>query len=301
MKTLREYIIEAEKHNVAIGHFNFGTMAMLRGIFQAAREASRELDHPFEDGLIPIIVGVSEGDRKVFGEQEAVVVVQMLREVHGYPIFIDADHTHGAESLDPVYRAIDLGYDMVIYDGIKEGYETNLEKTKKVVDYKNESNPACLIEAELGFVGSGSDIKDEVPEGIGPEAMTDPDQAREFVVATGVDALAPSVGNVHGMITSGNPALDHDRIAQVAGAAGVPLVLHGGSGVSDEDFVQAIKAGIRIIHMSTEIRKVYRETLEAQLAADASVSPTHYLPACQEAVKEIVKRRVKLFCSSTSE
>ena len=297
MKTLRKYLEEAKEHNVGIGHFNFGTMTMLRGILAAAQQASQDLDHPFSGGKIPVVVGVSEGDRKVFGELEAVTLVQMLREVHQYPIFIDADHTHGKESLEPVFRAIDMGYDMVIYDGIAEGYETNLEKTKKVVEYKNKSNPECLIEAELGFVGSGSDLKDEIPDGIGPEAMTKPEEAKKFVETTGLDALAPSVGNVHGMIKSGNPALDHDRIAAVAEAAGVPLVLHGGSGVSDEDFVKAIKAGIRMIHLSTEIRKIYRETMEQQFANDPSVSPTHYLPACEEAVKGLVYKRIKLFLS----
>ncbi|MCB9809028.1 class II fructose-bisphosphate aldolase [Candidatus Nomurabacteria bacterium] len=297
MKTLREYIKEAHQHHVGIGHFNFGTMTMLRGILKAAQEASDELDHPFVDGKIPIIVGVSEGDREIFGEIEAVSLVKMMREVYEYPIFIDADHTHGKESLDPVFRVIDLGYDMVIYDGIKEGYETNLKKTNEVVVYKNDVNPECIIEAELGFISSGSDLKDSLPEGIGPEAMTDPAEAKKFVETTGIDALAPSVGNVHGMIKSGNPALDHTRIAEVAEATGVPLVLHGGSGVSDEDFVKAIKAGIRIIHLSTEIRKIYRETLEQQLASDPSVSPTHYLPACEDAVKELVKGRIALFLS----
>jgi fructose-bisphosphate aldolase class II len=297
MKTLKKYLEEAKKHNVAIGHFNFGTMTMLRGIFAAAQQASEDLDHPFSGGKIPIVVGVSEGDREIFGEMEAVTLVQVMREVYQYPIFIDADHTHGKESLEPVFRVIDLGYDMVIYDGVAESYETNLLKTKQVVDYKNESNPDCLIEAELGFVGSGSDLKDEIPDGIGPEAMTNPEQAKAFVKATGVDALAPSVGNVHGMVKSGNPALDHDRISAVAEAAGVPLVLHGGSGVTDEDFVKAIKSGIRMIHLSTEIRKIYRETMEQQFASDPSVSPTHYLPACEKAVKDLVYKRIKLFLS----
>lgn len=297
MKSLRGYIKEATKHNVAIGHFNFGTMTMLRGILKAAQEASEEIDHPFSGGKIPIVVGVSEGDRDIFGEIEAVTLVKAMQEIYDYPIFIDADHTHGVESLDGVFRTIDLGYDMVIYDGIAEGYETNLEKTKKVVAYKNDINPECMIEAELGFVGSGSDLKDSIPDGIGPEAMTKPDQAKMFVQATGIDALAPSVGNVHGMVKSGNPALDHERIAAVAEAAGVPLVLHGGSGVTDEDFMKAIKSGIRMIHLSTEIRKVYRETMEQQFASDPSVSPTHYLPACENAVKNLVKQRIKLFLS----
>lgn len=297
MKSLREYIKEAEQHNVAIGHFNFGTMTMLRGILKAAQEASQEMNHPFSGGKIPVVVGVSEGDRDIFGEVEAVTLIKMMQEVYDYPIFIDADHTHGVDSLDGVFRVIDLGYDMVIYDGIAEGYETNLEKTKQVVAYKNENHPECIIEAELGFVGSGSDLKDAIPDGIGPEAMTKPEEAKIFVETTGVDALAPSVGNVHGMVKSGNPALDHDRIAAVAAAAGVPLVLHGGSGISDEDFIKAIKSGIRMIHISTEIRKAYRETMEQQFAKDPSVSPTHYLPACEDAVKKLVKERIRLFLS----
>src|SRR5690606_38035602 len=127
--------------------------------------------------------------------------------------------------------------------------EENLENTKKVVAYKNEVNPECIVEAEFGFIGGGSNIKDAIPEGVSEETMTKPDEAKKFVEETGIDALAPSVGNVHGMVKTGNPALNPARVGEILNAVNIPLVLHGGSGSTNEDFVAVIKTGISLIHI----------------------------------------------------
>jgi fructose-bisphosphate aldolase class II len=294
MKTLKQYIIEAEKKSVAIGHFNFTTHEMLRAIFDGARELSEEIKHPFSGGKIPVVVGVSEGERDWYGLLEAASMVATLRELYDYPIFINADHSY---SLERAQAAIEAGYDMVIFDGAEEDHEKNLATTQQVVAYRNEVHPECLIEAELGFIGSGSNVKDEVPEGVGPETMTKPEEAKEFVKKTGIDLLAPSVGNLHGMVRSGNPALDHDRIKSVRKESGVPLVLHGGSGVADEDFVKAIKAGISLIHISTELRRAYREGLDQSLKENDTIAPYRYMKQPYEQMKKVVKERIKLFLS----
>jgi len=125
--------------------------------------------------------------------------------------------------------------------------------------------------------------------------MTDPDEADRFVRESGVDLLAPSVGNVHGMIKLGNPRLNPERVAEVRKKGGVPMVLHGGSGSADEDFTLVIKAGISMIHISTELRLAYRKALDKALTKDPSTTPYKYLTGTREAVQEVVEKRMRLF------
>ena len=143
-------------------------------------------------------------------------------------------------------------------------FEENAKITKQCVEYAKSVNPNILVEAELGYIGSGSNIKDVIPEGAG--ILTKPEEAKKFVEMTGVDMLAPSVGSIHGLIKSGKPHIDAELVAEIKRVTGIPLVLHGGSGLRDEDFTNAIKAGISIIHINTEIRVAYDEALKKSLA-----------------------------------
>ncbi len=292
MKTLREYIREAEEKKIAIGHFNFSNLDGLWAIFDAARELSAEVTHPLSGDTIPVIVGVSEGERDFVGMLEASLLIQHMRTHYNYPIFLNADHTY---SVTRAQEAIEAGYDMVIYDGAEISYEENIENTRAVVAFKNEVHPECIIEAEFGFIGKGSDIKEKVPEGVSKETMTKPEEALRFVQETGIDALAPSVGNVHGMVKGGDPALDEERVAAIHAYTGVPLVLHGGSGSTDDDFRKVIHAGISVVHISTELRLSYRTALEEALKSDATLSPYKYLEPARNAMKRVVKERMKLF------
>jgi fructose-bisphosphate aldolase class II len=290
MKTLREYIAEAEKNNVAIAHFNFTTIDMLWGIIDAAKKLSEE-----KGVEIPLLVGVSEGERDFFGVQQAVDMIESIRNESLYPIFINADHTY---SVERAQEAIDAGFDMVIIDAADKSYEENVEMTKAVVDYRNKAEAHTLVEAELGFIGGGSNIKDEIPEGVSEETMTKPDEAKKFVTDTGVDVLAPSVGNVHGMVKSGNPRLNPERVQEIRAVADVPLVLHGGSGSADEDFTAVIKAGISMIHISTELRKVYRSALDSSLKKNPDqLAPYRYLKSTREEISNVAYERMKLFWS----
>lgn len=287
MKSLREYITDAEQAKKGIGHFNAANIEGVWAIYNAAKKVSEEAGEQ-----IPVIIGTSEGERGHFGASQIVNLVQDLREDQQYPIFINADHSYSVETAK---AAIDVGYDMVIIDLAEKSYEENLAATKEVVEYRNQTDQHTLIEAELGFIGAGSNVKDELPEGVGEESMTKPEEAKQFVEATALDLLAPSVGNVHGMIKSGNPALSPERVTEVREAGGVPLVLHGGSGSSDEDFVKVIKAGISVIHISTELRKAYREALDKSLAENDTLSPYKYIKPAQEAMQAKVEERIRLF------
>ena len=130
-----------------------------------------------------------------------------------------------------------------------------------------------------------------------PKSLTHPDVAKDFVNKTGIDLLAPAVGNIHGMLKGGgNPALNIERVKEISEAAGVPLVLHGGSGSSDEDFANAIEAGISIIHINTEIRVAYRDALKKSLQDEPDeISPYKIAKPAMVAMQKVIENRIKLF------
>ena len=284
MKTLRECIKEAEEKGVAIGHFNFSNLEGLHAIYNAARKLN-----------VPIVVGLSDGEEGAVGREEGVALVRAMRERDNYPIFLNADHHHTFES---VKKCIDAGFDAVIIDGTKLSFEENVKITKECVDYARGVTKATgrdiLVEAELGFIGEGSNIKDTIPEGAG--VLTTPEDAEKFVKATGIDLFAPSVGSIHGLIKSGKPHINAELVAEIRKIAGVPLVLHGGSGLRDVDFTNAIKAGISTVHINTEIRVAYVEGLKKSLTDFPNeVVPYKVTKPAQDAVEKVVEERLKLF------
>lgn len=287
MRSLREHIYDADNNQYAIGHFNIATIDMLWAVLDARALVSAELGFN-----MPVIIGVSEGERDFFGIQEIALIIKNLRENHGVPVFLNADHTY---SIERCKEAIDVGFDMVIIDKAKDDYETNLTATCSVVEYRNQVKSSALVEAELGYIGGGSDVKDTVPEGVGPETMTDLKLVKSFVADSGIDLLAPSIGNIHGMVKSGNPALDPEHSASVRKACGIPMVLHGGSGSSDDDFRSVIKNGISIIHISTELRLAYHMSLKEMVNFNETITPYKYLAKSKQAVQEIVEDRIRLF------
>jgi fructose-bisphosphate aldolase class II len=283
MLTLREAVREAAAKNVAVGHFNISDLAGLKAIFEAATELK-----------VPVIIGTSEGEREFIGPKQAVALVRSLREEYDYPIFINADHTH---SFEKVQEAAAAGYDSIIVDFAKLSLEENIRETKKAVDYVRSVDPNIIVEGELGYIGTSSEVMKDLPEGaaIDPADFTSVEDAVRFVKETGVDFFAPAVGNIHGMFENASkPRLDAKRVADIKEAVGVPLVLHGGSGDLDEDFVAAIKAGISIVHINTEIRRAWKSGMEEGMKLP-TVAPYKVLAPAMQAVKVIVKKRLGLF------
>ena len=285
MKTLRQIIKEAEQSRTAIGHFNISECVALKGIFKAAQELN-----------LPVIIGLSEGEQNFFGTKNATLIIKNLRQEFNWPIFINSDHT---KSLEKIKEAVEAGFDSVHFDGGKLPFEENIKKTKEVVEYAKSINPNILVEAELGYLGASSMILKEIPKGVAikEEDLTKPEQAAQFVKETGVDLLAPAVGNIHGMFKNApNPHIDLARIGKIKELAGVPLVLHGGSGIRDEEFIKAIDAGISIIHINTEIRLAWRQGMEKALAENSEeITPYKILPAAIEEIKKATERRMRLF------
>jgi fructose-bisphosphate aldolase, class II len=279
MKTLREYLAEAAEKQIAIGHFNISDSEG----FKAAVEAAEELN-------VPVIIGVSEGERDFVGIEEVVAMVRAERE-KGRPVFLNADHTY---SVERVKQVVDAGFDAFIIDGANKSLEENVAMTKECVAYAREKNPSMISEAEIGFIGQSSKLLDAIPEGVSEETQTKPEDAKAFVEATGIDLLAPSVGNIHGIVKGGEPALNIVRIKAIAETVQTPLVLHGASGNSDADITAAIDAGIRIVHINTEIRVAYKEGIEKGLQS-GEVAPYKFMNEGFEGMKKVMIAKLKLF------
>lgn len=287
MTSLREVLIRAEANKVAVGHFNFSDLVAFNAVVDAAREKN-----------LPVMVGVSEGEREFTGVAQAAALVKAIRDEYNYPIFLNADHTHSIAHAEEAAKA---GFDEIIFDGSGLSFDENIAQTKRAIEAIKSINPAILVEGEIGWIGASSAVIEKVPEGVG--TLTTPEEARQFVEATKVDVLAPAVGNMHGMLTSmvkgaAQKRLNIERIAAIKAAAKVFMTLHGGSGTNDDDFKRAIKAGMTIVHVNTEIRLAWRRGVEAGLAADAhDIAPYKILTPAREAVKRVVAARLELFNS----
>jgi len=279
MKTLREYIKDAEEKKVAIGHFNISDSEGFKAVVESAKELG-----------VPVIIGVSEGERDFIGVDEvrAMVDAERFKE---YPVFINADHTY---SVEKVKEAVDAGFDAVIIDGAKLSFEENVKLTKEAVMYAKSKNPEIIVEAELGFIGQSSKIIDAVPDGVSVETETKPEDAEKFINETGIDMFAPSVGNIHGMVKTGEPKLNIELIKAIHERVRIPLVLHGASGNSDEEVRAAIGAGISIVHINTEIRLAYKQGVEEGMKLD-EVAPYKFMAEGVEEMKKVVTAKLKLF------
>ena len=152
IKTLREHVADARAKKIAIGHFNISNLEALWGIFHAAQALN-----------VPVIIGVSEGERDFVGVPQAAALVKSLRDEFQYPIFLNADHTY---SFEKVKIAIDAGFDSVIFDGAQLSFEDNVKITKQCVEYARNCGRDVLLEGELGYIGTSSKVFDTIPDGV---------------------------------------------------------------------------------------------------------------------------------------
>jgi ketose-bisphosphate aldolase len=292
MDGLRNVLTGSQQQGVAIGHFNVANLAMLKAVVAAAVEVR-----------VPVIVGASEGERDFWGTYELAGLVKVMREEHDFPVFLNADHTH---SLAKAVDAAKAGFDAVVIDFSALPFDENVSRTKETVEAIKATveaikaiNPAILAEGEIGDIGTGSEIHEAIHNEF--RNLSTPEGSRQFVDSTGIDILAPAIGNMHGMLETmvegkAKKHLNIERIAEIKKATGIFLTLHGGSGTDDGDFVRAIAAGINIIHISTELRVAWRRSLEGSLTGQPNeVAPYKILSPVVESVKQVVSSRLKLF------
>lgn len=282
-KTFRDWLKSAQGSNWALPHFNVSTADQLKIILEVAYEQKS-----------PVIIGVSEGEADFLGYFQIRALIDSYKQALRWPIFLNADHHHG---LERARHAIDAGFDGINIDLSLKSENDNLAETKAVVEYARRKNKNISVEGEIGALATQSSEINQKNIVISEESLTTPQQAKYFVDVTGVDRLTPAVGNFHGMVKKGHTpkTLRIDRIKEIKQAVAVPLTLHGGSGLSDEDLSQAAQL-MSNIHINTELRVAY--TNAVRKAIKTTTTPYKYLSPGALAMKEIITDRVILFGSA---
>ncbi len=276
---LKEILEIAEKENKAIGMFNATGFDSLQAVIKAAEELNQ-----------PVIIAHAEV-HNVYNDISLVgpAMIAMAKEAK-IPVCVHLDH---GTSLEMIWRALRLGFTSVMIDASALPYEENLRLTKEVTEIAHAMGVS--VEAELGRLVTGETGEREEGMSLNAEDYyTDPEEAREFCKATGIDALAIAFGTAHGFYAA-EPKLSFEVVKNVAKATGLPLVMHGGSGVSDEGFREAIRCGIRKINYYSYMSKAGYEAAKAVIAE----GKTGYLHdveyAAMQAMKEDVKKAIRVF------
>jgi fructose-bisphosphate aldolase class II len=278
--SMTEMLKKAKSEGYAVGQFNINNLEFTQAILQAA-----------ETEKSPVILGVSEGAGRYIGGFKTVVkMVEGLMEDYKItvPVAIHLDH---GSSFDKCKEAIDAGFTSVMIDASHHPYEENIEITTKVVEYAHSKGVS--VEAELGTVGGQED--DVVADGI---IYADANECVDLVKRTGIDCLAPALGSVHGPY-KGEPKLGFKEMEEIGNLTGVPLVLHGGTGIPTKDIQKSVSLGTAKINVNTENQiasaKVVREVLAAK---PAEYDPRKYLGPARDAIKDTVIGKMREFGSS---
>jgi len=277
---MKQILTAAREGHYAVGFFNAVNVEMARAIIETAEELNA-----------PVIVGTAQVLLPAMGlERVAEYLIPMAQKAK-VPVCVHYDH---GLTFEKCMEALHLGFTSVMYDCSTDSYEDNLTKVAQMVKICHAMG--ATVEGELGHVGDNEGSAEGSDHLLDPSAFfTDVSLARDFVERTGVDALAVAVGNAHGDYKF-PPKLDFDRIESISACTGVPLVLHGGSGLSDEDFRAAVQRGICKVNIFTDIDKAGKAGIEEGLAAGAK-SMMGLIPYEIAAMKRVVANKIELFGS----
>ena len=271
--TTTEMFKKAYEGGYAIGAFNVNNMEIVQGITRAAKKLNA-----------PVILQCSAGARKYASHDYLVAMVKAAAEETGLPIALHLDHGPDFETCK---ACIDGGFTSVMIDGSHESFEDNIALTKSVADAGRAMG--VPVEAELGKVGGK---EDDGPAVEGESPYTDPAEAKEFVERTGCTSLAIGVGTSHGVYTS-DPHIEQSVVKAIRDAVDVPLVLHGTSGVPDEQVAEAVKNGICKVNYATELRQAYTKGFMAYMAENpACFDPKKPAKEGMREITELVKIRM---------
>ena len=273
---MKEMLAKAQKEQYGIGFFNAVNVEMARAIIETAEELRA-----------PVIVGTAEVLLSAMSLERVAEYLIPIAQKADVPVAVHYDH---GLTFEKCMEALKLGFSSVMYDCSTASYEENLDRVAEMVRVCH--GMGVTVEGELGHVGDNEGAgKLENPS----DYFTDPAVAADFVRKTGVDALAVAVGNAHGDYKF-PPKLDFSRITAIREATGIPLVLHGGSGLSDDDFREAVRRGVCKINIFTDLDKAGKAGIEKGLKNGAA-SMMGLIPYEIEAMKEVVRNKIGLFGS----
>ncbi len=278
LKNLKYYLNKAKENKFALGQFNFCTLEQLKGISSASKEVRA-----------PIVCGTSGGEIDFIGMEEAIALVHIIRRRMNIPVFLNLDH---GKDLSIIKKAVDLGYDSVHFDGSALSFEKNIELTKKVVSYAKKRG--VLVEGEVAKIEGRSIFNEEKSH---TPILTSMEKIVRFTKHTRVDSIALDVGTLHG-VYSDSPKIHFERIDRAVKETDSFVVLHGGSGVTDNDTKEAIRRGAVKININTDLRIAWRDALHKKMIDDPKeVIPYNILPAVEDAVRLKTKEKIILFGS----
>lgn len=279
--TLKEVTHQAERLNFTVGAFNAHNLEMLPEMIRGAKEMGA-----------PIIIQTSVDTAKYIGMGLLVAVVREMAETEMVDAVLHLDH---AREFDDIKEAIDSGYTSVMYDGSHLPFKENIMKTQAVVAYAHEHGVS--VEGELGTIG-GTEEGIHVEED--DKVYTKPADAVHFVKATGVDALAIAIGTNHGQFKS-KTEVNIPLLKEIDAVVDVPLVIHGGTGVKEEDYPELINHGIRKFNVGTELLVNWTQTAKDSFGETTiNKSLRHNVMPANQKVKEIVSHKIKLFMNLES-
>ncbi|MFZ7104881.1 MAG: class II fructose-1,6-bisphosphate aldolase [Peptococcaceae bacterium] len=270
---------KAEAGGYAVGAFNCNNMEIVQAIVAAA-EAEKA----------PVIIQASQGAIKYAGLNYIVKLVETAADTVSVPVALHLDH---GTSFEQVIKCIRFGFSSVMIDGSKLPLQENIAITNKVLDV---AGPLGIsVEAELGKIGG---TEDDITVSEKEAMFTDPQEAKAFVDATGVASLAIAIGTAHGQY-KGKPELDFARLKKIKDIVKIPIVLHGSSGVPDEDLQKAIKLGVRKINIDTNIREAFMKGVKEVLDKNPrEIDPRKVLGPAREEMTAVVREKIKIFGSS---
>ena len=277
---MNEVLLPAKRNHYAVGLFNAVNLELARGIIAAAESTGS-----------PVIMGTAEVLLPYGPLEEVSYYLLPMAKKAQVPVVVHLDHGLRKETC---IQALELGFSSIMYDCSTDSYDENVKKVKEMADIAHSYD--ATIEGELGHVGDNPESAEGSSSLPDPSAFfTDPKMAKDYVEKTVIDALAIAVGNAHGAYKL-PPKLDFERIRTIAGMVDVPLVLHGGSGLTDQDFKQAIQEGISKVNIFTDIN-VAAVKAEFERFSSMDKGLIDLIPAAVEAVKQETMKKMKLFSS----
>lgn len=271
--TSEKMLLDAQKGGYAVGAFNVENMEMVKAVLAAAEELKA-----------PVMLQTTPSTIKYGTVETYAAIVKAEAEKVSVPVCLHLDH---GSSFELAVQAMKAGYTSVMIDGSHEDFENNIAITKKVVDVAKALG--IPVEAELGKVGGKEDDLEA-----DADTNTDPAEAKEFVESTGVSSLAVAIGTAHGFYV-GTPVLDKPRVSDIKEVVPVPLVLHGASGLSEEDVRECVERGMCKVNFATELRAAYTDAVKKLLEEKPKTfDPKKLGVVGMEAVKEQVMIRMKM-------
>lgn len=278
---MKGWLTKASREGFAIGAFNAVNLEMVKGIVAAAQITQS-----------PLIIEASQGEIEYFGFRNFLSVVKNLSSETGLPIFTNLDH---GKEIENVKKAIELGFDMVHFDGSDLGFEENLRASLQMVELAHQKG--VLIEVEFEKIQGVSEKQEETAEEVLAKGeLTDPDKAAGLLTQVKADILAVSIGNLHGVYRTAEE-IDLLRLRRLAELLPCLMSLHGGSGINQEQLKEAIGLGIVKINVNTDLRIAYRQTLENVLKGSDAVKVYQLMPPVIASIQKVVEEKIKLFGS----